>query len=1476
MSASRPVAALALFCVLLLRPPTALGQEPPDEPVGRDLPIERWIDELISSDPARQVGAARAIAKEGAAAVETVPALVFTLETTWDDDVVREASAALVGMGEAGVPGLIIELLESDGSGAPVVLRILARLGPRARAAVPTLIRRLEADEMAAVRALAAIGGEAAAPLVEVLSDGSAAPLKRALATRALAAMREPPADAFGLVLGQLDDRTRPVVEREAAAHAVSRLGAPSDQVFDVLERRLADEPEELVRSELIGGFLLCGRPGIERLVRMTESDLFAETYPARVALEVLEPKAVASLVEALDSDVSSVRRLALEKLSELGPAAAPAIEKLLAVLVDEGDVGLVEPATRALGGIGPAAADALAGLVASQAIDRHARLRACAALEMMAGDAAAAVDALRGVLVDTAPAALRRAAVDALGAIGPPARAAAAELLEIFRTERGPAADADLRRAAGKALVAVGAEESLPIRELFEADDASLRNYAANVVRGLRAKAPPQPRGRIVVGPISYPGPVSRTRAIELAELREGLIVALRLVGFAVARESAMPPRRIAFEEHPLERLGARAPDATAIVSLAATEPTTVSFQGGVGEKSRTVELSSGELGLPALLAAVLPELTAHPHDEGGEPLGLPRPVGNVHEDWLRGSERLGWGQTDRLIELDRRLERLGLGDHHVQTLLELAVISTLHACYGWLTDEITARRHFGRGRFFAAWARAHPDPEQRAIAKGVGAELEALRRRFGEAIEEPLPREALLPEVATVKRLAETESLEALLAHYSESTELFEALAWQAHAIDLGWPGYPLPGTFVDYLLIASKRASLEPASFGLVEFHPGSGVARRVHSSVGFGECLAEIERLALALGFEELPARIQDAVVEVDSGAGSVWDLLDNVGANARGKEDRLQALQSGAKLWVARAIEAHARESSAFDAGLGVSLPEVFDELVRRYQELVLIRRFAYRQLGWTEPQEGLDEVLSRYGRDRVQVRRPWPGLEPVQPIAAAVKGAVDERTAAVKHAFHERRYDDALELTRPLLDSLGSGDGLLDPATGWFNIYLRAGRVDEGLKVFMQKKPESFDKDHFRDEVLAHVEDDPGKHTDYFDDNTHSAKDYITRARFGLRTRNWPFLLDATNAYHYTPRARIILALEAVGEIVTEGDSTTRWETLESALAKLQRSQDRDTYDAVRHWDPILDEELGEREEWSGVKESLRWSDWVAVSRARHTLRGAPTHAEVAGAVDALAGVAADRLGGEGLDEDGLFQTSVELQHFGVALFIAGATDDLADPETIPLVVIEKVTRLLEQTRAYSAAFESLNTPWRHIPSWFLHYLVQLAVPAERVARFAAAFPGLAERLASEHRDAVFALAAGSPPIMERILASAREPVDFEVLRLYPPEIDEATLFAFAFESGDDRCALEVALGNALRARSLRFVRFYLDDDEAGRAWVWENAPSRAVARSWLEELTSLPAEVTAARAARTEVAALPSVPSLLDYLAGR
>ncbi len=263
-------------------------------------------------------------------------------------------------------------------------VRALGAIGPRARAAVPDLLRVLDDPSTEdvdaryeAVRALGQIADARALPALERLR-GDEQPSFRLLVVRALA--------AFGA--GAVPSLARFVEEdadldvRLEAARALGDLGPQAADAIETLVRVLgadgAPEPARRAAAVAIGRIgPPAGLAAVPALATALGGPLGAHLEAAHdyggslhetrseaaVALGRLGAPGLEALLGALEDEHATVRREAAYGISVQGAAALPALDALVGRLGDPELEVRVEVA-RAIGAIGPRAGAAIPALV--------------------------------------------------------------------------------------------------------------------------------------------------------------------------------------------------------------------------------------------------------------------------------------------------------------------------------------------------------------------------------------------------------------------------------------------------------------------------------------------------------------------------------------------------------------------------------------------------------------------------------------------------------------------------------------------------------------------------------------------------------------------------------------------------------------------------------------------------------------------------------------------------------------------------------------------------------------------------------------------------------------------------------------------------------------------------------------------------------------------------------------------------------
>ncbi|MCY2930895.1 MAG: HEAT repeat domain-containing protein [Planctomycetota bacterium] len=378
--------------------------------------------------------------------------------------------------GDASLQGYITALKDSRSSERREAILSLGQLGPKAADAVPDLV--------------AILGDE----------DGNV----RMLAILSLGRIRSAPEIAVGPLAGLLKDESERV--RMAAADALGAFGAGAAPAKGALTTatkdkniQVADAAETALRrirfglGEKLGSLPAPGAKGnssglLSRMARESRWKMMpgggATIMQDAVADGVPVDRAIAALTEVLQDPHSDEHRDAADALATFGPEAAAAVPALIAAWKGT-DSGMADTIELALGDIGAPAAPALTTAMKSN--DKSLRFRAaCAlarcgptagkaalpvlqdalkssetcrtavyALGRLRAAAAPAVPALVGLLASDKSDA-RDAAIDSLGRIGPPAKAAVPKL--------GALLTGRVRGDAAQALAQIGGEEAVKI----------------------------------------------------------------------------------------------------------------------------------------------------------------------------------------------------------------------------------------------------------------------------------------------------------------------------------------------------------------------------------------------------------------------------------------------------------------------------------------------------------------------------------------------------------------------------------------------------------------------------------------------------------------------------------------------------------------------------------------------------------------------------------------------------------------------------------------------------------------------------------------------------------------------------------------------------------------------------------------------------------------------------------------------------
>lgn len=410
------------------------------DPLFQGRYASQWCQDLLSPDYKERNAAEAALLALGTNAVPQLRVMLRRRPAFWEPLLARAAEHFS-----------FIHLPERD----PVLSRkcaaqTLAGLGPAGAAAIPDLIEALDHGIVAreAERALLRMGRPAQTALCNALTDHRD-PSIRERAARLLREIGPPsPGTESALAAAARDEAAG--VRREAAFSLAHLPELPAEAGRALLSLFRDEHPEVRAAAAEASG-LRARIPGsilarLENGLSDAAPIMRLESAKALWRLRARPGEVLPVLIGILETDHAWEAAYAL---ADLGPAAAPAIPALIALLQRERvprPFRTPPSSAFALGRIGLPAAAPLAGLLGSP--EPHVRL----------------------------------AAVMALGFIGKPAAPEAPALLPLLRDP-----DAEIRHAAALALATIGVETEPVLNALaaaLSAEDIHMRFAAADLLR--------------------------------------------------------------------------------------------------------------------------------------------------------------------------------------------------------------------------------------------------------------------------------------------------------------------------------------------------------------------------------------------------------------------------------------------------------------------------------------------------------------------------------------------------------------------------------------------------------------------------------------------------------------------------------------------------------------------------------------------------------------------------------------------------------------------------------------------------------------------------------------------------------------------------------------------------------------------------------------------------------------------------------
>ncbi len=258
--------------------------------------------------------------------------------------------------------------------------------------------------------------------------------------------------------------------ERFDAASALAEKGAEAKEAVDALITALRDKSPEVrgQAAKALGAIGEAAQKAVPSLLNLVRRDPKAREAAAEALVKIGE-KAAKSLAEMASTPRvytdASIRQTAVTALGELGPKlkSGPIKANVVSALkkaLSDPDKKVPLLAIEALGKMGADAQDVLPTLIKSYFDHKDAAVRRASIVaaskigaEVKNGPPTSLMSGLKGALKDSDPG-VRKAAVEALGAMGPKAKEVVVALLGLFEDK-----DAGVKMAAIAAVGQIGAD---------------------------------------------------------------------------------------------------------------------------------------------------------------------------------------------------------------------------------------------------------------------------------------------------------------------------------------------------------------------------------------------------------------------------------------------------------------------------------------------------------------------------------------------------------------------------------------------------------------------------------------------------------------------------------------------------------------------------------------------------------------------------------------------------------------------------------------------------------------------------------------------------------------------------------------------------------------------------------------------------------------------------------------------------------
>ncbi|WP_372370127.1 hypothetical protein [Candidatus Uabimicrobium sp. HlEnr_7] len=907
----------------------------------------------------------------------------------------------------------------------------------------------------------------------------------------------------------------------------------------------------------------------------------------------------------------------------------------------------------------------------------------------------------------------------------------------------------------------------------------------------------------KIVVAPISYKKPTSVKNVVHYTHLRESLIFQLKNHGFAVASDSLFSQTNLEFPYVPIAYLQQLKPQNKTIIQFVVEEQCKVIVSHFQEKESFTIDVSTN-LFFTEEINSILSNLRKT-YKWQRQPTKI---VGEINLDILQQQDRLDWGFEKRLKKINSLLTKLNYEKIEIQNLLELAIIFNLHGSYFWNTDRQNAYKYFGKSLAFIE--QVHLQKQQESV-KQIYKELKWLAVRFsGE--DQPLDFSTKLAETNLLKEYLELE----FLSPYPTVKNTYDFfIRMQNRLLIRNYDKYnqefvQKTENLLDVALISNKVRHHQ-----YINVHQSKKILPIFQS-----------EFLSLLSSFgvdkEKLASYINSQIEK------SLWLMF------TQNPEMQKQKVVNGKALYVlsiATLINKIAGTQN-YSNKFHIRLQDVYSEMSSRYVEIVILMKKEQKVWGQDVHINFIDKLFHHYGPHLI------PKRNFLEHKRTEYQKEIKDRIDQANELYYRGHVTEAFLLSKPLLEILSSDTAYLYQI---WELWLRSGQdLDKGIHKFAKIWDVNFKRGYFRKHVQGWKYNDFSTlPKNYWLGQTNDYYDYLTRAEYAFRNRQYQKVMSIVRDFHYGKDSRISFMETIANIMVLDRNNSRLWRNLKLHFENITVLEDQRVYEnyhiPIDHRVRVLNEECGDNIHWKKIKEELLLEYSSQLSKIKRSLNRNPKTSLLKKLYKVVKEITAVS---EQKRNIRLLADSLQIEHQILARILSDKGTQITAKLLKRIIMLVKKTSRLKKLLRYKETI---------IPrqSWFLCYMYRFGANENKIIKCYQQIAPTNKLLSNEISQAAFT----SPQTLIAFLDTTIQKNPLDQLKFKETDIEK--VFKAAYLEGNDNCAMLCALDYCTSQKSFALMACYFENIEDGKKWIKHNSLDRKIERNWLNLLEKRPKEIT-------------------------